>query len=925
MAAAPLCQASSMTGAAATLTGVTHMYGDREALSDISLEIPVGCMTGLIGPDGVGKSTLLALVAGVRRIQSGDVVALGGDMRSATHRRAVYARLAYMPQGLGRNLYPTLTVADHIDFFGRLYGQGADERRWRIEELTRSTGLTPFLDRPAGKLSGGMKQKLSLCCALVHDPELLILDEPTTGVDPLSRRQFWELIGRIMKRNVGLSIVTATAYMEEAAGFDHLVAMDAGKVLATGPSRALIERAGAATLEDAFISLLPDERQRARKRLVVPTLPLDRSDDAAIEAEHLTMAFGDFVAVDDVSLRIPRGEIFGFLGSNGCGKTTTMKILTGLLQQTSGTARLFGQPTKAADIETRKRVGYMSQSFSLYTELTVRQNLQLHAHLFHLPQDQIPARVVAVLGRFELGEVADAYPHSLPLGVRQRLQLAAAVLHSPDVLILDEPTSGVDPIARDSFWDQLIRLSRENGVTIFISTHFINEAERCDRVSLMHAGRILAMDTPAGIVATEEAPNLEAAFIALLEKAQAADGHETDEVLPEEKPASTPPSAVDAAVSQRHELGKLWAFSRREAMELVRDPIRIAFALIGPVILAWAMAFGISFDIENVTYAVLDGDQSQESRSLLNSFSSSRYFEERPPLQSPKDIDRRLEDGEIRVAIMIPPDFGRDLLRNRQPEVGIVLDGANTFRAETTRGYVQGVLSSYVRDLARREGLKAATLSPMSIETRFLYNQAFLSRHAISPGVLMMLLMMFSTMLTALGIVREKELGSITNLYSAPVSKLAFLLGKQLPYIGVGLVSFVTLVSLITFVFDVPMRGSFVALALGALLFCCAATAFGLVVSSFVRSQIAAIFGSAIVVSVPTINFSGMMYPVSTLEGSAQVTAYLFPAVYFQRISSGVFSKGQGLADLYMNHFALAAFCVVFVATAVLLLRRQEV
>jgi ribosome-dependent ATPase len=920
MAAAARRQASSVTAAAASLIGVTHRYGERLALADVSVDIPAGRMTGLIGPDGVGKSTLLALVAGVRRIQSGEVLVLGGDMRSGAHRQMAYSRIAYMPQGLGRNLYPTLSVAENIDFFGRLFGQDEAERRWRIDDLTRSTGLDPFLDRPAGKLSGGMKQKLSLCCALIHDPDLLILDEPTTGVDPLSRRQFWELIGRIRARNPSISVATATAYMEEAHAFDHLIAMDDGRMLATGSAHDLIERTGAASLEDAFIALLPEERRQQRKTLVVPPHQ-SRDGDAAIEADHLTMTFGDFVAVDDVSLRIPRGEIFGFLGSNGCGKTTTMKILTGLLQQTSGTARLFGQPTNAADVETRKRVGYMSQSFSLYTELTVRQNLMLHAELFHIAADQIAARIAALLARFDLVDVADAYPDSLPLGVRQRLQLATAVLHRPEVLILDEPTSGVDPIARDTFWEQLIRLSREDNVTIFLSTHFINEAERCDRVSLMHAGRILAMGTPAEIVAAEKAPSLEVAFIDLLERAQ------EHPASADAAPAAPVPAAVPAprpAAEWERELGKLWAFARREALELVRDPIRIAFALIGPLILAATMAFGISFDIEDVPYAALDGDQSAESRTFLEAFAGSRYFQTRPPLSSPNEIDRRLESGELRVALMIPPDFGRDLLRGRTPEVGVVLDGANTFRAETTRGYVQGVLNSYIQDLARREGLEAAIASPIKIETRFRYNQAFLSLEAISPGVLMMLLIMFSTMLTALGIVREKELGSITNLYAAPVSTLAFLVGKQLPYVALGLVSFATLVLLITFGFGVPIRGSFLALALGAVIYCCAATAFGLVVSSFVNSQIAAIFGSAIIVTIPTVNFSGMMYPVSTLEGGARVIGELFPALYFQRISTGVFNKGQDLAALYGNHLVLILFCGAFLTAAALLLQRQE-
>ena len=456
-------------------------------------------MVGFIGPDGVGKSSLLALISGARKIQAGRVDVLGGDMANTRHRRAVCPRIAYMPQGLGKNLYPTLSVYENVDFFGRLFGQSAAERAWRIRELLTSTGLAPFADRPAGKLSGGMKQKLGLCCALIHDPDLLILDEPTTGVDPLSRRQFWELIARIRRRHSHMSVLVATAYMEEAEGFDWLIAMDAGKVLATGSPHDLKKHTGARTLEQAFIALLPEAKRRGHRRLVVPPR---RSEDGvvAIEARGLTRRFGDFTAVDHVSFRIERGEIFGFLGSNGCGKTTTMKMLTGLLPASAGEARLFGQSVDAQALQTRKRVGFMSQAFSLYTELTVRQNLELHARLFHLPTARIPARVQEMLEHFGLCDVIHTLPESLPLGIRQRLSLAVAVIHEPEILILDEPTSGVDPVARDSFWELLIDLSRQQGVTIFISTHFMNEGARCDRISLMHAGKVLAQDAPAALL-----------------------------------------------------------------------------------------------------------------------------------------------------------------------------------------------------------------------------------------------------------------------------------------------------------------------------------------------------------------------------------------------------------------------------------------
>ncbi len=912
----------------AELKSVSHQYGKTIALDDISISIPRGEMVGLIGPDGVGKSTLLGLIAGVRTQQSGHIMVLNGDISDKRHRDKVCAQIAYMPQGLGHNLYPTLSVFENVDFFGRLFGQSAKERAWRIKDLLHSTGLEPFAKRPAGKLSGGMKQKLSLCCALIHDPDLLILDEPTTGVDPLSRQQFWDLIDRIRERRPQMSVITATAYMEEAERFDHLIAMDDGQVLAIGTSLEIKQKTGSKTLEEGFIALLPETKRAGHEAVVLPPR-IAHKGILAIEADDLTMKFGDFTAVDHVSVKIERGEIFGFLGSNGCGKTTTMKMLTGLLAPTQGSAKLFGKEVDANDLETRRRVGYMSQSFSLYGELTVQQNLKLHADLFNLPKQSRSARVAEMMKRFDLSQVRNELPQSLPLGVRQRLQLAVAVIHQPEMLILDEPTSGVDPIARDEFWRMLIDLSRNDGVTIFISTHFINEAERCDRISLMHAGKILAMDAPDALRQKRGEKTLEQAFIGYLEDASdeanngAIDGEnivnadQNDSQVPEtKKPAPTAQTFFSP--------NRVWAFARREAMELIRDPIRVVFALLGPIILAIAMANGISFDVEKLDYAVLDQDRSQESQSFLENFSSSRYFNQKPPVANRKELDDRLKSGELKFVLIIPPDFGRDLLKGHTPDIGAWFDGAVTFQAETSRGYVQGVLARFLAEFARRENTGAALPALADIETRFRYNQAFLSVYAISPGVLMLLMYMFSTMLTALGVVREKELGSITNLYASPATKLEFLIGKQLPYIGFGVISFISLAALMVFFFGVPVTGNFFALAVGAMLFAVAATSLGLVISSFVSTQLAAIFGSAIIVMIPTLNFSGMMYPVSTLEGGGWFVGHAFPALYFQQITSGVFNKGLGFASLYQSYLWIGFFCVLYWTLATLLLKKQE-
>ncbi|MEK7317839.1 MAG: ATP-binding cassette domain-containing protein, partial [Pseudomonadota bacterium] len=582
------------TGTHEHVAGVAHVtlrYGKTVALDDISLEFPAGCMIGVIGPDGVGKSSLLSLVAGARAVQEGTVTALGGDMSRKDHRDAVCPRIAYMPQGLGKNLYPTLSVEENLQFFARLFGHGAAERRHRIDDLTRSTGLQPFLDRPAGKLSGGMKQKLGLCCALIHDPDLLILDEPTTGVDPLARAQFWDLIARIRQDRPGMSVIVATAYMDEAQRFDWLVAMDSGKILDTGTPAELLARTGAADLEGAFIGLLPEEKKRGYEPVVIAPLAVDENTPIAIEAKDLTMRFGDFVAVDHVQFKIRRGEIFGFLGSNGCGKSTTMKMLTGLLPASDGRAWLFGQEVDPRDIDTRRRVGYMSQAFSLYTELTVRQNLVLHAQLFHVPREDIEVRVEEMAQRFGLQDVMESLPDGLPLGMRQRLSLAVAMVHKPELLILDEPTSGVDPVARDNFWRLLVALSREDHVTIFISTHFMNEAARCDRISLMHAGKVLVSDPPEKIVSDCGADTLEAAFIDYLVAAGGGTQAATEDT---EAPASPVEAQAETEAKSKHQpfsLGRMYSYLWRESLELQRDPVRLTLAMLGSVILMLVMGF----------------------------------------------------------------------------------------------------------------------------------------------------------------------------------------------------------------------------------------------------------------------------------------------------------------------------------------------
>jgi len=911
----------------ARVQDVTHRYGKAVALDGISLDIPANKMIGLIGPDGVGKSTLLAILAGVRKLQKGQAEVLGGNIDDPGFRNDVSARIAYLPQGLGKNLYPTLSIFENVDFFGRLFGQSREEREWRMDDLFASTDLTPFRDRPAGKLSGGMKQKLGLCCSLIHDPDLLILDEPTTGVDPLARRQFWDLIDRIRLRRPTMSVLVATAYMDEAERFEWLVAMNAGNVLGTGTAGELKERTGEPTLEKAFIKLLPESARRGHKEPVV-TPRVSSGGPPAIEAHGLTQRFGSFTAVDHVNFRIEQGEIFGFLGSNGCGKTTTMKMLTGLLPPTEGEALIFGKPVKGGDVESRRNVGFMTQAFSLYTELTVRQNLLLHARLFDFPPEEGNRRVEKMLADFGLASVADTLTESLPLGIRQRLQLAVAVIHEPRILILDEPTSGVDPVARDGFWELLIRLSRDQGVTIFLSTHFMNEAERCDRMSMMHTGKVMAQGPPAELVKERKAKNLEDAFIGYLEEAAEKSGAKSAQAATETAAAAAAAAeghateAVDANPG-RFSLARVWAFARREAIELRHDTVRLTFAVLGPILLMIVLGYGISLDVDHLTFSVLDFDGTQASRTYADAYRGSYYYEETNSIFDYTELDRRLRSGDLRFALEIPPGFEKDLERGAQPTVAAYFDAAMPFRAETARSYVENTHSQYEKVLRASKGIPAAAQAA-NFEPRALYNQAFESVYAMVPGDIMLLLMLIPSMLTALSIVREKELGSIANFYAAPATKGEFLVGKQLPYLVISLIQFATLVALALFLFDVPIKGSLPTLVLGAVIYLLASTGFGLLLSVFATTQTAAIFAAAIIAILPATQFSGMFVPTSSLKGAAAIAAKIFPSTYFQAISVGTFTKALGLVALWPNLVALLIIFVVFFGASVILLKKQE-
>ena len=557
------------------------------ALDGVSLEARHGELTALVGPDGAGKTTLLRLMAGLLHADGGSLTVLGIDV--LRHPQAVQDRISYMPQRFG--LYEDLTVAENMDLYADLHGVSAAQRAEVYPALTEMTALGPFKHRLAGQLSGGMKQKLGLACTLVRSPELLLLDEPTVGVDPLSRRELWEIVRRLVTEQ-GLTVLLSTAYLDEAERCSRVIMLHQGKVLTQGAPREVadlaIGRSFVATptppqsaralqallldradildavpdggrvrlvreparppaasgfdaqspgeplpgfnavavppsFEDGFMILLRSGADAERSRTITMTHPVTASDThAAVKVEQLLKRFGSFTAVDRISFEVRRGEIFGLLGPNGAGKTTTFRMLCGLLTPSGGQLYVAGTNVRDAAAAARARLGYVAQKFSLYGALSVLENLEFFASAYGLRGEQQRARIAWALEQFDLGKFSRVTSQTLPGGFKQRLAMAAALLHEPEILFLDEPTSGADPLARRTFWRRITALA-EQGVTIIVTTHFMQEAEYCDRVAIMDAGRVLAQGSPGEIRAragTGVQPSMEDAFIAILQQSR---------------------------------------------------------------------------------------------------------------------------------------------------------------------------------------------------------------------------------------------------------------------------------------------------------------------------------------------------------------------------------------------------------------------
>ena len=553
--------------------GFEKRYRRQTAVNGVDLQINPGAIYGLLGPDGAGKSSLMKAVAGVLTFDAGRVEVFDVNVDSERSAEKIKDRIGFMPQGLGLNLYPDLSVEENVDFFARVRLVSRAELRKRKTRLLEMTRLDRFRDRPMKKLSGGMKQKLGLVSTLIHQPKLIVLDEPTTGIDPVSRQDFWAVLAELLEEE-DITALISTAYLEEATRFHRVSLMHDGKVIAEGDPDSILElapgnnvivsvepqleaiarlqsgftnveafgsdvevfvenssadsavsdvrrslsgmtisdiRVKGAELEDVYLALV--RRQQKKTARVTSTIELVRSVECAdpvssegdaIEAMELVRDFGDFRAVDHTSFKVQSGEIFGLLGANGAGKTTVIKMLTGILKTTSGHVRLAGYDMRKARKSIKRNIGYMSQAFSLYQDMTVMENIRLYAGIYGLGRTRARQCIDTLLAKTDLSEHSTELTGRLPVGVRQRLALACALVHEPQILFLDEPTSGVDPDGRRFFWELLFALSRNNGVTILVTTHYMTEAEHCDRLALMFDGRVVADAAPSELKADVE-------------------------------------------------------------------------------------------------------------------------------------------------------------------------------------------------------------------------------------------------------------------------------------------------------------------------------------------------------------------------------------------------------------------------------------
>ncbi len=949
------------------------------ALDDVSLEIARGSLTALVGPDGAGKTTLIRLAAGLMTADSGILRVLDVDV--AADPQSVQNRIGYMPQRFG--LYEDLSVEENLNLYADLHGVSFEDRRRRYPQLMQMTALGPFGKRLAGRLSGGMKQKLGLACTLVRSPELLLLDEPTVGVDPLSRRELWEIITRLVDEEK-ITVLVCTSYLDEADRCAQAVVLHRGSILADGAPREVRELAAGRTFladpvagqtarglqadllrepgvvdavpegghvrfvlgatssddqsataladgaavspaaprfEDGFMVLLhrhasADEHVTAE--VSIAHAPSNNGDEPVVECRDLVRQFGAFTAVDHVSFAVRRGEVFGLLGANGAGKTTTFRMLCGLLPASGGSLRVAGLDLRYARASARARIGYVAQKFSLYGQLSVMDNLHFFAGAYGLSGAARTKRIRWALEQFELTDMARTPSERLPGGYKQRLAMAAALMHEPDIVFLDEPTSGVDPLARREFWQRITALA-DQGVTAIVTTHFMEEAEYCDRVVILEAGRVLARGTPAEIrhharQDGDAAATMEDAFIGIVEKAR----DNGDKQRGTKSPADT---VAISGVPQWWNAGarRVGALVRKEGRQMIRDASSVAIGIVLPVVLILLFGYGLSLDVRDAPLAVVIEEATPAATSLAGAFQLSPYFDVTMVTAMP-EARRLMLAREVDAIVVLRSNFGRQLALG-EADVQILVHGTDANRARIIESYIRGAIGTW----AAQESVEGRPLAagPVAVADRLWFNSANESRYFLVPGLIVLIMTLIGAFLTALVMAREWERGTLESLFVTPVRAKEILLSKTIPYFILGLIGLALCIVTAKFLFHVPLRGSLLVLCAASMLYLLVALNMGLLISSSLKSQFVACELTIIVTFLPAMMLSGFLFDLRSMPVAVRAMTYILPARYFVTILQTVFLAGNVWTVYLPSFLMLAAMAIILRVLARMATRKQ--
>lgn len=965
------------------LEGVTKKFPSDEniapALMAVFSKIVRGSITGLIGPDGAGKTTLIRIIAGLLSLTDGHVSVEGLD--PAVHLTQLRAILGYMPQKFG--LYEDLTVIENLTLYADLRGVLGDERITEFERLLEFTHLTDFTTRLSGDLSGGMKQKLGLACALLGQPKVLLLDEPSVGVDPISRRELWKMVNALVSG--GMTVIWSTCYLDEAELCDAVLLMNEGKLIYSGEPQVLTKKLGGRSVqiqniegdhrlvlqralcspkvmdgsiqgknirlllrkkgelprlellkagehayltpssprfEDAFIDMLGGGPggESVLTKLMKP-IPITAGSHAVIEAKNLTKMFGAFAAASKINFKVKRGEIFGLLGPNGAGKSTTFKLMCGLLSSTSGTATVFGLDLKKNASQARQHIGYMAQKFSLYGDLTVQQNLQFFSGIYGLSGKRQQKKMSEMIAVFELKAFLNRKAGELSLGFKQRLSLACAIMHEPAILFLDEPTSGVDPIARREFWTHINGLV-EKGVTIMVTTHYIDEAEYCDRIGLIYQGILIETGTPDElkqrvISDSKPEPTMEDAFVDLVRRY-------------DEKTVKSIPTAQKnlqhhlyysyylkwkTEYIEHYGAMRRWvALCQKEYHQIVRDPTSILIAVVIPVLMLFIFCFGISLDTSKIRLGIVMGDFSPQARHFEMALMGSPYIDA-VPMKDRFLAAQELSAGHVRGLVIIQPNFSIRLTQaGGVAPVQIITDGSETNTANFVTAYAVGAWELWQAQQSADSG--HAPLNSIAIENRYWFNPEAMSRNFIVPGSIALVMTVIGALLSSLVIAREWERGTMEALLSTPVTRMEFFLSKLIPYYSLGMISMTVCALTGVILLGVPFNGSIVLLFIESSLFLGSVLGIGLLFSGMTRNQFNAAQAALNAAYLPAMILSGFVFEISSMPPIVQAVTYIIPARYFVEALQTLFLSGNIPLLLFKSSLFLLVSALVFLSLA---------